>query len=114
MSVKNSSQQTSMPYKSCGCVDSDSQQHDTDGYAGIACQTLRALSDSDAPVNQKEPDAVCEMPDGCSNADDIDCKNPCPQKLAANNLESLVVLIRHRFFVEPRNQPEAKIEDVKR
>src|SRR5918997_3051190 len=74
ISVKNPSQQSSGLNESCGGVDADHQQHEAKSDAGVARQALRTRADGDAPVNQKEPDTVCKVPDGGRDADDVNGK----------------------------------------
>ena len=57
-------------------VDADRQKKNAKRNARITGQTLGALADRDAPVNQEQPNAVRQMPYSCRDADDVNDKDP--------------------------------------
>src|SRR6185295_20327974 len=70
--LENSSQQSTRTYESNCRVDADEQQENSKANAGVAGQTLRALANGDAPINQKQPDTVCQMPHRRRDSDQVD------------------------------------------
>src|ERR1044071_3153406 len=115
ISVKETSPQAARMHKSRQGVDAYGQKRHAESYAGIAGQTLRARANRDAPVNQKQPDAVGEVPDGRRDSDDVDGENPGLTKLALDDRECLVRMMRDRSAVslQARNDAEAHIQHVK-
>jgi hypothetical protein len=112
--MNDSSYQSTLTYKSNSRVDTNQQQHDAEGDARVSCQTLRALSDRDAPVDKKQPDAVGEMPDSGCDTDQVDQENPPDMKLTGDDVESEVGSVRDRSTVESGNHAEPEVEHVKK
>src|SRR5689334_16215538 len=94
-------------------VDSNQQQHSAEGDAGITSQALRALSDRNAPIDEKQPDAIRQVPDRSSDTDYVDYKDRHHAKLTRDDVEGFVRMSCHRHVVQTRNHPEAEIEHVK-
>src|SRR6266446_3635382 len=94
-------------------VDSHGQQYRAESDAGIAGHALRSLADRDAPINQKQPDAIRQMPNGRRDPDHIDDKNRDDAEFARDDLERLIRVMRDRHRIKSRNQTKAEIQHVK-
>src|SRR5437764_14365361 len=57
-------------------VDADREQKQSNRDACITGQALRSLTDRDAPVNQKQPNAVGEMPNRCRDPNVVHDEDP--------------------------------------
>src|SRR3712207_6374093 len=99
MSVKETSPDAARPDESREGVDADGQEQDSEGHAGVAGQALGASADGDAPVNQKQPDAVGEVPDGRGDSDDVDGEYPSLTELPGDDAERPIRVMRVRLAV---------------
>src|SRR5262245_51360762 len=95
-------------------VDADQQQHHSKSDARITGQTLCPFADGDAPIDQKQPDAICEVPNRRGNTDHVDDKDRNHAKLTSNDLECLVRMSGDRLIVESRNHAKPEVEHVKK
>src|SRR5712692_7881329 len=89
-SMSESSKQSAWTNESDRCIDAKREQRYPNREACVTRQTLRALPDSNAPIDQKQPGTVCQMPYCGSDADDVDDKNRHDAKLTRNNSKGLV------------------------
>ena len=79
----------------------------------ITRQTLGAFTNRDAPVDQKQPDTVREVPDRGRDADHVDDKYRHHAKLTRDNVERLVRPCGDGNRIQPGNHAKAEVEHVK-
>src|SRR5437764_13145077 len=94
-------------------VDADREQKQSNRDACITGQALRSFADRDAPVNQEQPNAIGEMPNGRRNSDHVYDKDADVMKLARDDIETLIRMMRDRHGIQPRNHSKAEIQNVK-
>src|SRR3977135_1178723 len=112
--LQNFPQQTSGPDDGhCG-INTYGQQEDAESQTRIARDLLRPLADRNAPIDQKQPDAVCQMPYRRSYPNYIHDEDRDVPEFARNRGKSLVWVMSDRDRVESGNQTKAEIQHVKR
>src|SRR5205814_1019465 len=94
-------------------VDADREQKQSNRDARITGQALRALADRDAPVNQKQPNTIGEMPNRRRDPDDVNDKDAEVMKLPRDDLETLIGMMRDRHGIQPGNHSKPEIQNVK-
>src|SRR2546422_1537336 len=75
-------------------VDADREQKQSNRDACITGQALRSLTDRDAPVNQKQPNTVGEMPNGRRNSDHVYDKDSDVMEFPRDDIETLIRMMR--------------------
>src|SRR5882672_11072863 len=87
--LQNSRQQAPGPDERHRRVDAHGQEHDTESQTRIAGNLLGPLADRNPPINQKQPDAIGQMPYGRGNSNHINNKDRNSPELAGHNIERL-------------------------
>src|SRR6266849_5175081 len=70
-------------------VDAHGQQQDSESQTRIAGNLLGPLADRNPPINQKQPDAIGQMPYGSGNSNHVNNEDRDDPELARHNIERL-------------------------
>ena len=94
-------------------IDADQQQENAKPDTGVTSQSLRAFTNGDAPIYEKQPDAISQMPNRCGDTDHVDDEYRDHVKLSRNDLKAPLGIMGHRNVVQSWYQPKPEIQHVK-